>query len=161
MSLRALFFLTLLSILALTVGSCRESVPGEFSTFMPVDADGWDYDAVLTIDVDSLSGVQEQTGTLVLSLRHADNYRYRNLWLELSYRPADSVVVRDTFNIIMSDIYGNWRGSGSGPSVSLTDTLSKAYTLPRPSVLTLRHIMRPDTVKHIERIGLTFIPETE
>lgn len=159
MSLRSLLVFLVTAVLATVVSGCGDSVPGQFSTFRAVDASGWDYDSVITIDVDSVAGIRQQTGTLVMDLRHAEDYRYRNLWLELSYRPTDSVVVRDTFNIIMCDIHGNWLGSGSGPSISITDTLSRSYTLPRPAVLTLRHIMRPDTVEHIERIGITFIPE--
>lgn len=130
-----------------------------FSAFETFPRQEWLYAEPVKLRVDTLRDSVAHGGTLLLSLRHTDAYEYSNLWLELSYPASDSTTVTDTVNVILADVYGHWRGHGSGPSIQLTDTIATGFTITRGSTLTLRHIMRVDTLANIEQAGLVFLPE--
>lgn len=129
-----------------------------FSAYGNIEGDGWQYSRPVPVVVDTLRDSMA-VGTLVLSVRHGADYRYSNIWLELSRSHRDSVVRRDTFDIILADDYGNWRGHGMGTSLQFTDTLCRNFTIHRSDTLMLRHIMRLDTLDGIERVGIMFIPD--
>ncbi|MCM1066220.1 MAG: gliding motility lipoprotein GldH [Muribaculaceae bacterium] len=129
-----------------------------FSAFVTFPHQQWEYAAPAQLTVDTLRDSVARGGTLMLSVRHTDAYEYSNLWLELAYPDTDSTVCRDTINLVLADVYGRWRGHGSGPSVQITDTIASGFTLHRGDTLTLRHIMRVDTLPNIEQVGLVFYP---
>ena len=149
-----------LAIVALACGITGSRGNGDdnyFSAFAGFGPDGWLYSEPVTMSVDTLRDSIARDGILLLSLRHTDGYEYSNLWLELSYINEDTTVVADTLNLILADNYGRWNGHGSGPSLQITDTVSKSFTLRRGMELKLRHIMRLDTLANIERVGIVYI----
>ena len=130
-----------------------------YSAFVNFRGQEWLYSAPAVMIVDTLRDSVARSGTLVLSLRHSDAYEYSNIWLELSRPVNDTVVRRDTFNLLLADDFGRWYGRGSGPSLQLTDTLYTDFTLRRGDTLTLRHIMRVDTLANIEQAGIVYYPK--
>lgn len=130
-----------------------------FSSFHTFSDQKWIYTHPLEFTVDTLRDSVASDGVLLLSLRHTSGYEYRNLWLELAYPLNDSILCRDTLNIELADDEGRWLGHGTGPSRQLADTVSHAFTLRRGETLTLRHIMRMDTLPNIEQIGIVFFPK--
>lgn len=130
-----------------------------FSSFHTFSDQKWIYTHPLEFTVDTLRDSVASDGVLLLSLRHTSGYEYRNLWLELAYPLNDSTLCRDTLNIELADDEGRWLGHGTGPSRQLADTVSHAFTLRRGQTLTLRHIMRMDTLPNIEQIGIVFFPK--
>lgn len=156
--------ITIFALVAAVLSACNTgTAPGGdnyFSSFGTIGSDGWRYDAPVPMPVDTLRD-STATGTLVLSLRHGADYRYSNIWLEISKARRDSVVMRDTFDIILADDFGNWRGKGMGTTLQLTDTLRRHFTISRGDTLMLRHIMRLDTLEAVERVGLILIPDIQ
>ncbi len=99
-----------------------------------------------------------------LAVRHTNGYPYRNLYLEVSYpdRDSNSTLMRDTVNVELADIYGNWHGSGLGTSFQFSMTLNDNFLLSdRSSEIRVRHIMRPDPVTDIEQVGIVLSPLSE
>lgn len=128
-----------------------------FSAFRTFDSQKWDYREPLTAHVDTLRDSVCRRGDLILTLRHTNGYEYANIWLELT-SDRDSTLC-DTFDIVLADSYGRWRGRGTGPSHQVVDTLRRGMTLHRGETLTLRHVMRADAVAGIEQVGLSYCPE--
>ena len=123
---------------------------GEWHT---IAQDGWPYGNVLTFNQ---KGDTMAMDTLVLTVRHTADYPYSNLWLELGYNTADTVAVADTLNVILADDYGHWLGKGSGTSFQRPDTIVlRRHAMPG-SQLRLRHVMRVDTLREIEQVGITY-----
>ncbi len=148
-------FLTV-TILLLSASSCTPD-NNYYSQFYTIDESGWYY-------ADSLVFTPEPTDSitrcdLLLSVRHDNKYRYSNLWLELSTPINDSIVRRDTINVRLADVYGTWLGKGAAVSYNYTDTIYRNLTIVKGRSFTIKHIMRPDTVTHIERVGLIFEPK--
>ena len=133
----------------------------ERGQFVTMPDYGWRYnDTVTFVPAAVDTPLSAATGRVILAVRHSAAYRYSNLWVELSYpTPTDSVAQRDTVNIVLADVYGHWLGRGAGVSYVLTDTLPRRYSVSDSASLSLRHIMRLDTVADIEQIGLIFVPD--
>lgn len=149
-------FIVLSALTLLTACSYNRN---DYSCFTDIDpAEGWSYGETLVYMPEPADSIAE--GTLLFYVRHTNNYPYSNLWIELeSQQPLHDghVATRlDTFCIQLADIYGNWHGKGRGTSYQFTDTLSARMLLPADAPLRLRHVMRPEHVKGIEKVGLIF-----
>jgi gliding motility-associated lipoprotein GldH len=139
------------TILSATLCACSD-LGSEHTEWRDIDLPGWRYGQELVFNADSDSVAIDR---LVLSVRHTDKYEYANLWLELSYASGDTVVA-DTFNIELADSFGKWYGTGTGVSFQQNDTLMPRHRVNLGSPLHLRHIMRIDTLKNIDQIGLSY-----
>lgn len=128
----------------------------DYSAWVELPAKGWAYGD--TVSLQPLDTGLYDNDTLVrrplyLGLSHDNDYEYSNIWLEVTYR-SGRLMYRDTLNIRLCDVYGRWLGSGFGPGyqqeVMLTPRADLDLTLP----VTVRHIMRVDTLRGIDRIGI-------
>lgn len=136
----------LVTIIMLVLGSCTG---GEDSIFHNIPEQGWAYRDTL-----SFAPMQGQ-GTLLLAVRHDAAYPYSNLWLEVSARdPRKGVILRDTVNLRLSDRFGRWLGKGFGGSYQLEVPVSGSVSLDSASVVNVRHIMRLDTVRGLDQVGI-------
>ena len=120
-------------VLALLPASCLRE--GErYSRFHTMADARWIYGDTLRFDFSEAAGADSTAtpvaGDLLIVVRHSRSYPYSNIWLELGDATG---MRRDTLNILLAD------------SAEAT--------------LTLRHIMRTDTLDAIEQIGMIFIPE--
>lgn len=142
--------LYILAALMLTACSQGESHYADFSQH------GWAYNDTVMCAAEVTAPTP---GTVQVIVRHDDDYPFANLWLELTHTlPGDSVVRRDTLNVHLSDAYGHWQGRGIGGSYQYTSQ-PVAVTLRPGSQVSLRHIMRVDTVPNIHQIGMVFKSE--
>lgn len=139
--------------MAAALSGC-EPMTGSPADFATLPAEGWAYADTLRLE----PGLPDSTATgrIAVAVRHTNGYLYRNLWLEISANPADSLPP-DTVNMELCDSYGRWYGTGTGVSYMAADTLPGHYTLTRGKPLHVRHIMRADTLHDVEQIGLIFI----
>lgn len=110
--------------------------------YVMLPQEGWPYGD--TVSLNANAGAS-------LALRHSDRYPYRNLWLELTQTVDSAVTLRDTVNVELCDIHGQWHGKGFG------DTRQLVVRTPHKlndGTVAVRHIMRVDTLKGIEQIGI-------
>lgn len=137
----------------LAVTACTPS-PDDYSSFHTLPGNGWAYSHRLSF----ISEIADSaaTGSMTVAVRHSAAFDYRNLWLEVAQTMPDSTVRRDTVNIELADKFGTWLGSGLGTSFQRAVTLPRPFTLADSSTVTVRHIMRVDTLTGIEQIGIIF-----
>lgn len=126
---------------------------GEFSRFAELPESGWAYGDSILISTAGTAG--ERQSELTVALRHNDKFPYRNLWIEISHPKADGKTHRDSINIELADIYGRWLGKGFGASYQCQATLPHKVNIPDSETVKIRHIMRVDTIRGIEQIGIT------
>jgi gliding motility-associated lipoprotein GldH len=146
---------------AVMLASCLSpgTDPGNFAT---IGGRGWGYGDTLTFApnyVEADSGEQpavEHFNDLALTVVHTNSYEWANLWLEVKYRDADTVRA-DTFDVTLADHLGRWLGHGTGVTYQRADTLHLRHTPLADSDIKVRHIMRLDTLRNIEQIGITRI----
>ncbi|MCM1020688.1 MAG: gliding motility lipoprotein GldH [Muribaculum sp.] len=150
-----LLYWSVASVIAVMLSACTGNP--KYSEFSRISEEGWAYGDTFAMTFDAIDSIQH--GTLCVALKHNNDYSFANLWLELVIPMADGSELIDTVNIPMADSYGRWYGGGFGSSFQLSDTIGNGLSLDLSRAFRVRHIMRIDTLKNLELIGLTFNPE--
>ena len=138
-------------ILIAAASSCRGS--DEFSRFVDIGGSAWGYSDTLDILVTDLDSIPAKR--LSVAVVHNDEFPYRNLWIEVSYRDSIGRLYRDSVSVEMADEFGRWLGKSIGGSHQCETSLAHAFPLRDSTRISLRHIMRGDTIRGIDKIGLT------
>lgn len=121
-----------------------------YSEYQFLPAEGWAYgDTVSFVPVHADSLV---SGHLVVAIRHDDSFPYTQAAIELTVGK-----LRDTLTLQLADTAGRWAGHGIGTDFQVADTLHRRIIHPRGLPVSLRHVMRCDTLKGIDRVGLFLI----
>lgn len=155
LSLR-LLQLSSIALLMNVTTSCHLEEKADFETFADQK---WAYGDTLRFSDIADSTVRSLSSrSLTLALRHTNDYPYRNIWIEAVYCTSDSLAHTDTLSIELCDSYGRWLGKGIGDLFQQEATIAPDLTLLPGSEISLRHIMRVDTLRGIERIGLFYSP---
>lgn len=147
----------LILMLSLLMAACSRH-QNDYAAFSDVDSDGWAYGhSFLYLPQTEDSVVQ---GSLMVAVRHTNDYPYRNLWLEVTSQaqtPDSAVAFRvDTLNMQLADPAGVWFGSGLGVSFQKSDTVVADFTLLSGAPIRVRHIMRAEKVPGLEQVGIIF-----
>ncbi len=133
------------------LGACAPK-HSDYSHFETLSDQGWAYGDTVTFTPAKIE--HEGLRRLAVAVRHNNDYEYSNLWLEITL--SDSLTVRrDTVNIILADRFGRWKGSGIGPSIQTQATVSPDMNITGESQVAVRHVMRVDTLRGIDQIGIT------
>lgn len=133
--------------------ACQPSTddPGDFVTF---GDSGWAYRQP---QVFHCTETPDTVDRVKVTIRHTNAYEWANVWLEITYQAADTTRC-DTIDFTLADDMGRWLGHGTGTSYQRADTI----TLRRPAVpksdIIVRQIMRVDTLREVEQLGLTRLP---
>lgn len=156
-------FTNALAAAALALCAACSYNPDDYSCFSDIDpVEGWRYGSTFVYMPQVADSVVH--GRLELLVKHTNDYPYANLWLELESQKVNSKghleVVRDTICVELADKFGNWHGSGPGTSFQFTHPVDSNYTLINQAPLKLRHIMRPQSVTGIEKVGLIFTSDS-
>lgn len=141
-----------ITLAALTACSDKHSSVAEFQS---IDPSGWAYGNSLQFSPVGLDSIKQRS--LLLTVRHSNAYPYQNIWLEVTTQTLSHKRV-DTLNIELADVYGRWHGTGFGPSYQYETPVGKPIVLGDTSRISVRHIMRVDTLAGVEQIGITVIP---
>lgn len=145
----------MMGLLIEVLSACSDYKCNDYSEYRRLDAEGWRYaDSLCFVPVhaDSLC-----RGRFVVGVTQTDRYPFTTLCMEVAMtdggvRRADTVVMR------VVDRYGSWTGRGLGSSFQLTDTLAPV-THASGTPVTVRHIMRADTLTGVGSVGLFFVPQ--
>lgn len=151
-------------ILIWTLGLCATllvSCSGDtcYSESREVSPDGWSMDSVLRFPVMFTPEILDETDDFRVNLmvRNDDGYAWQNLWLFIDRMGTDSVAVRDTVEIFLSDNSGRWIGSGVGSLHTLSEVYIDTLHVGRPGeyLFEVRHGMRMENFDGICNIGLS------
>lgn len=147
----------LISIICLLLAASCSRGERDYSRWAEIPRQGWAYgDTLLLIPADTSLTDNDSIVNRELSLGivHSASYPYSNLWLEVTYHGTGHLY-RDTVNLTLADIYGRWLGAGFGSSYQREITLTPAADIDLTRPVEVRHIMRLDTLRHIERVGIS------
>ncbi|MDE5786077.1 MAG: gliding motility lipoprotein GldH [Duncaniella sp.] len=137
----------LLGALTIILAGCDTS--GEDTLFTNLPDEGWAY-------TDTLSFTPRPgRGALSIAVRHDASYPYSNLWLEVAVARQGKNVSADTVNLTLCDPYGRWLGQGFGGSYQIEIPVAQYVALDSLTTLRVRHIMRCDTIRGIDQVGIS------
>lgn len=139
----------------LIMASCDGSID-RYSEFRQLPEAGWAYGDTIKFMTsgDGLAGA----GQMSVAVRHNDEFLYRNLWVEISYADSTGTLHADSVNIELADPLGRWKGKGIGSSYQCQASLGHEVAVGDSTEIRVRHIMRLDTVRGIEQVGVTIEP---
>ncbi len=125
---------------------------GEETLFADLPPTGWPYTAPVTFHPGPASG------QLSVAVCHDASFPYSNLWLEVATATPGHATVTDTVNLTLCDTYGRWLGKGFGGNYQIELPVNPSITVDTATVMTVRHIMRVDTIHGITRLGIHLKP---
>lgn len=128
----------------------------EYSAYADLPESGWIYGNSVTLTLDS-SDVSPDC-LMRIAVNHNQSYPFRNLWLEVKYHDRDSVEHTDSVNIELCDQFGRWYGKGFGASFQIEKEVKGAPVPAAGSHIEVRHIMRVDTLKGLDKVGVSVRP---
>lgn len=141
------------ALLLFATSACNDK-HSSFSNFKDINESGWCYGDTLQFSPQELDGVKMRK--VLLAIRHTNDYPYRNLWIEVNTRTGN-IFRRDTLNIELADVYGRWHGKGFGPSYQYEVEVGNPIPVGDTTQVSVSQIMRVDTLRGIEQVGITFI----
>ncbi len=118
--------------------------------------EGWCFSDTLSYPLTHSDSVAE--GLVAVGVTHTGEYPFSDLWLEVTSERSDGSRRRDTVCLVLANRDGRWTGNGIGVSFQVADTIAAPLCHRSGSPLTVRHIMRRDTLPGINRVGVFFIP---
>jgi len=149
-----------LAALIMPAACNKPAPPAESAEFHSIATEGWAYGTELEFTPTPTPADSCGTGRIAIAVRHTNGYLYSNLWLELATPvPETDSMKLDTVNILLADVYGRWYGRGVGVSYVTIDTLAGKYAYDTGRPARLRHIMRADTLRDIEQVGIILFPD--
>lgn len=140
-----------LAIFAVAFVSCG-SPANDYSEYHNIPSGAWRYGDTIRFaptHPDSIAQLH-----LAVGVRHANTFRFSSLWLEITTTNPGGAKRIDTLSLQLADHFGRWRGQGIGPTFQLTDTLPSPISHRSGSPVTIRHIMRADTLEGVNQIGI-------
>lgn len=140
------------SLICLAATACM-SDRYPYTSFATLGSGGWAYGDSVTFAVTLPNSTA--AGDLLIDLTHDNSYQYSNLWLEITYPPTAGSPERDTVEITLCDPVGKWFGRGIEGLYQLETPLRAGISLTDSTSISIRHIMRVDTLRGLSRIGLT------
>lgn len=159
MTAHAVAMISLLVIVAVlfVMVSCQRKPVLSHAHFTRLPQDGWQCTMPLTFvpEYDDSASTYD----LILAVRHAGSYGYRNLSLVVDVISADSTVNRQNIDMTLADEYGNWKGGGFGTLYQMTAPLLAGITPERArSVVVWQSMDRVDTLLNLESLGIITRP---
>lgn len=140
----------------LFLGGAGCASPGnDYAEYVNLPEEGWKYGDTLKftpVHPDSVCA-----GKLVVGIRHGNDFPYTSLWLETTVGDGGHEKT-DTLAIPLADSFGRWSGRGIGASFQTTDTVGGTFLHVSGSEVKVRHIMRADTLRGVEQVGIFFVP---
>lgn len=143
----------LLGAAALWWAAAGCSGPGnDYSEYRFLPGEQWAYgDTLHFVPVHPDSVVAAR---VVVALRHDDGYPFTGADIELTVGR-----LRDTLRLQLCDTTGRWLGHGIGTNFQVADTLGCRIVHPSGLPVTLRQVMRCDTLCGLDRVGLFLLAE--
>lgn len=146
-------------LLIVLLTSCGHSF-NDSSAFKDIPEKGWPYANLIQLRLASRDSIVG--GELSVAVDYANDYLYRNLWIESSCYEFDGqgneIQRRDTLEFLLYDSIGNRLGTGAASTWQLEKSLGK-IRLVTDKPIELRHIMRTDTLRNVNRVGILFVAD--
>ena len=126
-----------------------------YEKFLKIEDSVWKTDDIKTFDV-----TIADTGKLYqvfFNIRNSTKYEFSNLWVFITIEAPNGQIKADTFEIILANDLGEWKGSGLGNINSVEQQYFKhPVKFPQSGIYNFRvqQAMRREELKEITDIGL-------
>lgn len=146
-------FKTPLFFFSLLIFSACDSVL-VYEKNMAIDNEGWEIENPAEFELEVTDTLSPHN--FYINLRHSTDYKYSNIYMFLdTYFPGNNQT-RDTIEILLADIKGEWYGKGMGKIKENQVMLQKNFVFPMSGTFkfTIEQGMREEILTGIEDIGI-------
>ena len=119
-----------------------------------VNSDSWNRKDTVKINLTDITNIGDKD--LSVELRHENNYPYKNVGLEIISFSGDSILNRDTVNIIITDENDNWSGRGWGSLFEVSTPLNNSFNNQDSVVNVIKIVpfLRDPNINVINAVGI-------
>ena len=135
----------------LLVSACGQKVI--FDEKVTIDATGWDMDAPALFKV-----TQNDTSQILdigMTFLHSKDYAYSNLWLFIEVNGPEGLVQKDTLELFLAHVDGNWLGKKKSDAIQVSAMYQYGVKLSHPGeyVFKIKQGMRPNPLQGINELS--------
>ena len=136
---------------AATFISCREA---SYEMYHNITGSQWDKEQKLLFHFDSLDA--SQLFKISLLVRHGNTYPFRNIWFFISTYYPNGEVEKDTVNMFLANLKGQWLGVSGGGLITCEQKIKPFYSFRQSGtiVMELVHGMRVNPLPNVYNVGL-------
>ena len=126
-----------------------------YAEYAEIENENWCKKCLIQYDVSSVCSVDKtQLNDLILSIRHSNDYQYKELWLEVRKCSYDSIEYVDTIKLdLLSSVRGSL-GKGYGGIYEINHLLYNGVRMNGVNNIKVRHIMADSILKGVNSIGI-------
>ena len=134
--------------------SIKETPTNDYEQWVSIPSANWEANNRIPFDVTVDDNEEEYS--FGLCIKHADNYRYSNLYVFLHTIMPNGAIVHDTIQCFLATTEGEWCGANSNGERKLYVTLNPSIHFPQKGVyhFELEHAMSDPVLIGISEIGL-------
>jgi len=154
----------IIAVVAMALTACRPDARSQAQVQHLPDT-GWHRSLPLTFHIapenttDTTGTATDATIDIVLTIRHTNNYPYRNLALVIDLIADDHTYTRLPVNISLADDYGNWTSGGFGPYYQTSRLIAQGIPQTQARTITIWQAMTHcDTLPGLTDLGITITP---
>ena len=138
---------------SLLMASCQNNT--KYHSYRSTSTNGWHKGDTLIYQLPAT--LEKGIYAIEIGVRHNSNYKYRNLWVEITENLSSSKgVKRDSIQLILADKSGKWIGTGISGLYQNDSIINKTFKVEysyKPNIY-VRHIMRDSNLKGISDVGI-------
>ncbi|HBO73384.1 MAG TPA: gliding motility lipoprotein GldH [Marinilabiliales bacterium] len=125
-----------------------------YDTNISLHNETWHKDTFLLFEVDITDTVQIYN--MYVNSRISGQYAYENMYLFVTTKLPNNLIVRDTLECILAEPDGRWLGKGFGDIWSNKISYKKHFRFPFKGnyIFQLEQAMREDELKHVLDAGI-------
>ena len=124
-----------------------------FEKNVVIPGHSWNTDFKPTIEFDIQDSSQLYNISLVF--RHADAYRYKNIWLNIGIQAPGEALRKARFDLPLATDQKGWTGSGMDDIFEHRIPLYQQTPLKKGKyIFQLENIMREDPLEHVMNVGI-------
>ena len=96
-----------------------------------------------------------QLYNIYVVLRHADAYRYKNIWLNIGIQPPGEQLQKSRFDLALATDEKGWMGKGMDDIFEHRIPLYQQTPLKKGKyIFQLENVMREDPLEHVMNVGI-------
>ena len=147
------FKINILLILIITLfTSCNNTV---FEDVKIIKNNAWIYNDSISFDIKITN--ENIPYNVFIDIENSNKYKYSNLFLFVNIISPNGKTITDTIDVFMADYKGKWVGAKKNDNYFGNYLFKQAVKFPKSGIYktVIVHGMREDTLKGINKIGIT------
>ena len=119
------------------------------------DMQGWNYKDSISFEAEIIKN--DIPYNVFIDINNNDEYKYSNIYLFISLKSPDNIVITDTVDVMLADYKGKWYGNEKGDDYEGHYLFKRTVLFPSEGTYTfsIKQGMRDDIIEGVSSIGVS------